>query len=79
MKRTSVLDFLGVMRIVGYSLALVAALIVVALYLAGLQMQVSRVLAAPFTGLVAMGLLVAWVAALSRLFVRRMRFASPQE
>src|SRR3546814_2331736 len=35
MKRTSVLDFLGVVRIVGYSLAIVPALIAVVLYLIG--------------------------------------------
>ena len=79
MKRTSVLDFLGVVRVVGYSMALVAALIVAALYLIGLQLQVGRLMAAPFTGLIMMGLLVAWVAGLSRVFVRRMHFAGPQE
>jgi len=79
MKRTSVLDFLGVVRIVGYALALVAALVIAALYLLGTLLPVVRFLATPFTGLVMTGLIIAWVAGLSRVFTRRMRFAGPQE
>jgi hypothetical protein len=79
MKRTSVLDFLGVVRVVGYSLALVAALIVVVLYLVGLRLPLVSVFAAPFVGSIVLGLLVAWIAGLSRVFVRRMHFASPQD
>lgn len=79
MKRTSVLDFLGVVRIVGYSLALVAALAIGALYLLGTQLPALRFLAAPFTGMVVAGLLVAWVAGLSRVLTRRMHFAGAQE
>lgn len=80
MKRTSVLDFLGVVRIVGYSLALVAVLVIVALFLLSfLQSRLAWVFATPFTVMALSGLLVAWVAGLSRVFVRRMRFTSPQE
>ena len=79
MKRSSVLDFLGVVRIVGYALALVAALVIAALYLLGTQLPAVRFLAAPFTGLVVTGLIIAWVAGLSRVFTRRMRFAGSQE
>lgn len=79
MKRTSVLDFLGVVRIVGYSLALVAVLVMVALYLIGNWWPRAGFFMAPFLGPVIAGLLLAWIAGLSRVFVRRMRFTSPQE
>jgi len=80
MKRTSVLDLLGVVRIVGYSLALVAVLALVALYLLSfLQSRLAWAFATPFTAMVLCGLLIAWVAALSRVFVRRMHFAGLQD
>ncbi len=79
MKRTSVLDLLGVIRIVGYSLALVAALIAVALYFAGLRLPLVGIFATPFVGSIILGLLVAWITGLSRVLVRRMHFASPQD
>src|SRR3546814_18727626 len=77
MKRTSVLDFLGVVRIVGYSLAIVPALIAVVLYLLGHWWPLAGFIVAPFLGPVIAGLLVAWIAWLSRMLVRRMHFASP--
>src|SRR3546814_1019631 len=73
MKRTSVLDFLGVVRIVGYSLAIVPALIAVVLYLIGHWWPLAGFIVAPFLGPVIAGLLVAWIAWLSRMLVRRMR------
>ncbi len=79
MKRTSVLDFLGVARILGYSLALVAAAVAVALYLLGFRLPVLRVFAPELAGPILLGLAVAWVAGLSRVFARRMRFATPQD
>ncbi|HEY9541625.1 MAG TPA: hypothetical protein VIR05_08320 [Luteimonas sp.] len=79
MKRTSVLDFLGVVRIVGYSLAIVPALIAVVLYLIGHWWPLAGFIVAPFLGPVIAGLLVAWIAWLSRMLVRRMHFASPQD
>src|SRR3546814_11634709 len=78
MKRTSVLDFLGVVRIVGYSLAIVPALIAVVLYLIGHWWPLAGFIVAPFLGPVIAGLLVAWIAWLSRMLVRRMHFASPE-
>src|SRR3546814_20856748 len=75
MKRTSVLDFLGVVRIVGYSLAIVPALIAVVLYLIGHWWPLAGFIVAPFLGPVLAGLLVAWIAWLSRLLVRPMHFA----
>lgn len=79
MKRTSVLDFLGVVRIVGYLLAIVPALIAVVLYLIGHWWPLTGFLVAPFIGPVIVGLLLAWITGLSRVFVRRMHFASPQD
>src|SRR3546814_12131722 len=79
MKRTSVLDFLGVVRIVGYSLAIVPALIAVVLYLIGHWWPLAGFIVAPFLGPVIAGLLVAWIAWLSRMLVRRMPFASRSE
>src|SRR3546814_20018049 len=79
MKRTSVLDFLGVVRIVGYSLAIVPALIAVVLYLIGHWWPLAGFIVAPFLGPVIAGLLVAWIAWLSRMLVRRMHFHSPQD
>src|SRR3546814_12574553 len=79
MKRTSVLDFLGVVRIVGYSLAIVPALIAVVLYLIGYWWPLAGFIVGPFLGPVIAGLLVAWIAWLSRMLVRRMHFASPQD
>src|SRR3546814_3188009 len=67
MKRTSVLDFLGVVRIVGYSLAIVPALIAVVLYLIGHWWPLAGFIVAPFLGPVIAGLLVAWIAWLSRM------------
>src|SRR3546814_16480192 len=77
MKRTSVLDFLGVVRIVGYSLAIVPALIAVVLYLIGHWWPLAGFIVAPFLGPVIAGLLVAGIAWLSRMLVRRLHFASP--
>src|SRR3546814_19095409 len=77
MKRTSVLDFLGVVRIVGYSLAIVPALIAVVLYLIGHWLPLAASIVAPFLGPVIAGLLVAWIAWLSRMHVRRMHFPRP--
>src|SRR3546814_20515414 len=79
MKRTSVLDFLGVVRIVGYSLAIVPALIAVVLYLIGHWWPLAGFIVGPFLGPVIAGLLVAWIAWLSRMLVPRMHFASPQD
>src|SRR3546814_19892087 len=79
MKRTSVLDFLGVVRIVGYSLAIVPALIAVVLYLIGYWWPLAGFIVGPFLGPVIAGLPVAWIAWLSRMLVRRMHFARPQD
>lgn len=79
MKRTSVLDFLGVARILGYSTALVGAAIATVLYLLGTQLGLTRFIASAFAGPILLGLLVAWITGLSRVLVRRMHFASPQD
>jgi len=79
MKRTSVLDFLGVARILGYSLAVVTGAIVVLLYLSEPLLGLSRLFLSTLAGPILVGLLVAWITSLSRVLVRRMHFASPQD
>ncbi|GAA3917863.1 hypothetical protein [Luteimonas lutimaris] len=79
MKRTSVLDFLGVARILGYSLAVVVGAIVVLLYLSEPLLGMSRPFVSTLAGPILLGLVVAWVTSLARVLVRRMRFASPQD
>ena len=79
MKQASVIDFPGVARIIGYSLATVALLVAVALFLLGLMLPAVGFfvgkLAVPLAG----GLALAWIAGLSRILVRRMHFVSQQE
>lgn len=80
MKRTSVLDFLGVVRVAGYALALVMVLIALAVYLLTWAVPALRLFALPvLVGPILFGLVIAWVAGLSRVLVRRMHFASPQD
>jgi len=79
MKRTSVLDFLGVARILGYSLALVSGAIAVLLYLSEPLLGLSRLFLPTLTRPIMVGLVVAWVTSLARVLVRRMHFASPQD
>lgn len=80
MKRTSVLDFLGVARVAGYALALVAMLIALALFLLSHAWPLLRFGVIPaMAGPILAGLVVAWVAGLSRVLVRRMHFASLQD
>jgi len=79
MKKASAVDFFGVVRIVGYALALVAAMITALLFLAGMQWPVVRILAQGTVGPILAGLLLAWIAGLARVLVRRMRFESPQD
>lgn len=78
MQRTKVIDFFGILRIGGYAAALLAAAIFLAMWLAGHFMPLLHFTAMSMAGPMAMGLLVAWFAGLSRVFVRRMRFESPQ-
>lgn len=78
MQRTTVIDFFGVIRIVGYALALLAAAVFGVLWVAGYLTPLFRFAATSMAGPIVMGLLVAWIAGLSRALVRRMRFESPQ-
>ncbi|MEG3191176.1 hypothetical protein [Lysobacter sp. D1-1-M9] len=79
MKKTSVIDLLGVLRTVGYAIALLAAAVAVGVWLLGMQWPVARLFAAALAPWVLSGLMLAWVGGVSRWFVRRMSFESPQE
>jgi hypothetical protein len=80
MRRSSVVDFLGIVRVVGYAIALVAAMAAGVFWLAGIWLPAIRMIVAPgFALWILSGLLIAWTAGLSRILVRRMRFQSPQE
>ncbi len=78
MQRTTVIDFFGVMRVVGYALALLAAGVFGVMWLGGYFLPLLRFGSTALAGPILMGLLVAWIAGLSRVLVRRMRFESPQ-
>lgn len=78
MKRATVIDFFGVIRVAGYALALLAVAVFGVLWLGGYFLPILRFAAPSMAGPVIAGLLVAWIAGLSRVLVRRMRFESPQ-
>ncbi|MBW3550116.1 MAG: hypothetical protein KY442_04595 [Proteobacteria bacterium] len=79
MKKTSVIDLLGVLRTVGYASALLAAAVAIGVWLLGMQWPVARLFATALTPWILSGLMLAWVCGVSRWFVRRMNFVSPQE
>ena len=79
MNRMSVLDFFGVVRIVGYAFAVLMALIAVVTFVLGQTVPLLQLPAAPTAPFILCGLVVAWTAGLSRVFVRRMRFYSSQD
>ncbi|MFP7721609.1 hypothetical protein [Lysobacter sp. A3-1-A15] len=81
MKRHDVLNVLGVVQRLGYSLALVAAAIILVGFVltrVGAPLATTP-LAAPLVLLVATGLLLAWVSAATRTLVRRMKFETAFE
>ena len=78
MKQTTVIDFFGIIRVVGYALALLAVAVFGVLWLGGYFLPGLRFAAPSMAGPIFTGLLVAWIAGLSRVLVRRMRFESPQ-
>lgn len=75
MRRETVIDFFRVLGAFGHATALVAAAIVVAILLVGRWAPMATITAVWFVPLVVAGLLLAWVSALTRFFVARMRFA----
>ena len=78
MKQSAVIDFLGVIRAVGYAVALLAAAVFAVSWLGGYFLPILRFGATSMAGPVFLGLLVAWIGGLSRVLVRRMRFESAQ-
>lgn len=78
MKQASVIDFFGVIRVVGYAVALLAAAVCGVMWLGSYLQPVFRIAASSMIGPIFLGLLVAWIAGLSRVLVRRMRFESVQ-
>lgn len=78
MKQTTVIDFFGVIRVVGYAVALLGAAVLAVMWLAGYFLPILRFGATSMAGPIFLGLLVAWIGGLSRILVRRMRFESVQ-
>ena len=79
MRKATVLDALAVMRGLGYALAIVMAGFAAIMALLGLGvLPLSTAFVAPFVPGVVLGLVIAWTASLSRIFVQRTRFIDEQ-